>query len=139
MAGAEFIEESNKTVTSLDNIKNTKCLVFEPRSGKLYERSGFGYNPTFIYERNSDMNFKIVLPLFYLLKYLPLSAEYPIFDELLNIMVIFLRKSSQNQREAIQQEYFKMIAQLIIDATPSIFSEHTIKSILHIKHVITDS
>jgi hypothetical protein len=56
-------------MSSLENVKNSKALVFEIHQGKVYERSGFGMCHNYIFERNSEMNFQLVLPLFYLLKY----------------------------------------------------------------------
>lgn len=84
------------------------------------------------------MNFQLMLPLFYLLRYQQKDQVYPTLNELLSAIVLFLRKSAQNQLEAVKNGYFKTISQLICDVKRNIFDQNTIKSILYIKHTITD-
>jgi hypothetical protein len=40
--------------------------------------------------------------------------------------------------ESVKNGYFKTISQLICDVKKNVFDENTIKSILYIKHTITD-
>jgi hypothetical protein len=106
--------------------------------GKLYERSGFGYCPNYILERNLSMNLHHIFPYFHILKFINEGSTYPILNELLGIIVLFFRKSSKNQTLASSEEYFKILANLINKSNEKAFDENSIKSILHIKHTITD-
>jgi hypothetical protein len=71
--------------------------VFENRQGRVYERSGFGLCQKYNFERNLDMNFELVLPLFYMLRFQQKDEEFPILNELFNIFILFLRKSASAQ------------------------------------------
>ncbi len=62
-----------------------------------------------------------MIPLFYLLRYQEKDQVYPTLNELLSAFVLFLRKSSQNQLEAVKNGYFKTISQLICDVKRNIF------------------
>jgi len=100
----------------MESLKKTKSFLFELHQGKLYERSGLGFSPNFILERNSSMNFNNIFPYFYLLKFISEPHTYPILNEILNIIVLFFRKSSKNQNIAYVEEYFKLISTLLIRA-----------------------
>ena len=93
-------------------MKNSKALIFEQREGNLYERNGFGYSETKLIEKNKHMNFKIIMPFFYLLKFVD-NSKYPLMDEILSLYIEFLCKSSANQIESYNQNYMKMILELI--------------------------
>lgn len=84
------------------------------------------------------MNFQLILPLFHLIRHQEKDENYPTLNELFSCFILFLRKSQQNQAESVRSGYFKQISQLICDIEKNIFDENTIKSILHIKHTITD-
>jgi hypothetical protein len=68
--GNQQVEEYNKNINSMENLKKTKAYLFELHHGKLYERSGFGFSPNFIIQRNLSMNFKNIFPYFYILKFI---------------------------------------------------------------------
>lgn len=105
----------------MENLKKTKAYLFELHQGKLYERSGFGFSPNFILERNLSMNFSHIFPYFYILKFINEPQTYPILNELLNIVVLFFRKSSKNQNLAYNEEYLKLISTLLTRAPPKIY------------------
>lgn len=81
-------------------MKKSKALLFEIHQGRLYERGGYGFCPTYILERDLTMNFNNILPYFYILKFINENHNYPILNELLGIVVLFFRKSSKNQNLA---------------------------------------
>lgn len=49
LLGQEGIEEYNKNISSIENVKNPKAFVFEARQGKVFERTGFGVSHNFIF------------------------------------------------------------------------------------------
>ncbi len=67
------------------------------------------------------MNFNNIFPYFYMLKFINEPQTYPILNELLNIVVLFFRKSSKNQNMAFVEEYFKLISTLITRAPENIY------------------
>ena len=92
----ETVEELNKNLNSINSFKNPKALIFEIRQGKFFERSGFGFSDVHLVEKNKEMNFKVILPFFYLLKFIK-TNEYPLLDEIMLLFIEFLCKSSNNQ------------------------------------------
>lgn len=56
----------------------------------------------------------------------------------MGLVVLYFRKSAKCQHESYNSELFKILSTLISN-TGNIFDKNSIKSILHIKHTITDS
>lgn len=57
---------------------------------------------------------------------------------MLNIIVLYLRSSPENQQEAEKINFFKLLGNLLTVIPGELFDSNTIKVLLHIKHNITE-
>ena len=112
--GGEEVEEFSRSMRSVEHVRNPKAWLFELRNGRLFERSGLAVAHSYVFDRSLEMDLEPALPLLHLLQ-LQKGADnrYPTVNEILSILVLFLRQSARNQQAAHKGSYFRIMSQLI--------------------------